>query len=104
MLIAITARANRAFKSIVESYDNLATLRTEDPARHHLRIYFSADSREEVEAMMTSLATQFANREDWVACHPDKASNASGRKDLGQLRASGAGSGSEIASAVRLSL
>jgi hypothetical protein len=26
-------------------------------------------------------------------CHPDEASNASGRKDLGQLRASEAGTG-----------
>lgn len=60
MLIAIPPEQIVLFKSIVESYDNLATLRTEDPARHHLRIYFSADSREEVEAMMTSLARQFA--------------------------------------------
>jgi hypothetical protein len=60
MLIAIPPEQIVLFKSIVESYDNLATLRTEDPARHHLRIYFSADSREEVEAMMTSLAAQFA--------------------------------------------
>ena len=60
MLIAIPPEQIVLFKSIVESYDNLATLRTEDPARHHLRIYFSADSREEVEAMMTSLSGQFA--------------------------------------------
>ena len=60
MLIAIPPEQIVLFKSIVESYDNLATLRTEDPVRHHLRIYFSADSREEVEAMMTSLAMQFA--------------------------------------------
>ena len=60
MLIAMPPEQIVLFKSIVESYDNLATLRTEDPARHHLRIYFSADSREEVEAMMTSLAAQFA--------------------------------------------
>ena len=59
MLIAIPPEQIVLFKSIVESYDNLATLRTEDPARHHLRIYFSADSREEVEAMMASLAMQF---------------------------------------------
>jgi len=32
-----------------------------------------------------------------VFCHPDEASNASSRKDLGQLRASEAGSGFEIA-------
>ena len=60
MLIAIPPGQIVLFKSIVESYDNLATLRTEDPARHHLRIYFSADSRDEVEAMMASLSTQFA--------------------------------------------
>jgi hypothetical protein len=59
MLIAIPPEQIVLFKSIVESYDNLATLRTEDPARHYLRIYFSADSREEVEAMMTSLSAQF---------------------------------------------
>jgi Domain of unknown function (DUF4911) len=59
MLIAIPPEQIVLFKSIVESYDNLATLRTEDPARHHLRIYFSADSRAEVEAMMASLAAQF---------------------------------------------
>ena len=59
MLIAIPPEQIVLFKSIVESYDNLATLRTEDPAQHHLRIHFSADSRDEVEAMMVSLATQF---------------------------------------------
>jgi hypothetical protein len=59
MLIAIPREQIVLFKSIVESYDNIATLRTEDPVRHHLRIYFSADSRDEVEAMMTSLAAQF---------------------------------------------
>ena len=60
MLIAMPPEQIVLFKSIVESYDNLATLRTEDPVKHHLRIYFSADSRDEVEAMMTSLAQQFA--------------------------------------------
>jgi hypothetical protein len=59
MLIAIPPGQIVLFKSIVESYDNLATLRTEDPVRHHLRIYFSADSRDEVEAMMASLSAQF---------------------------------------------
>ena len=59
MLIAIPPEQIVLFKSIVESYDNLATLRTEDPVRHHLRIYFSADTRDEVEAMMTSLSQQF---------------------------------------------
>ena len=62
MLIAIPPEQIVLFKSIVESYDNLATLRTEDPARHHLRIYFSADSREEVEALIDSLTAQFSIR------------------------------------------
>jgi hypothetical protein len=32
-----------------------------------------------------------------TCCHPDEVSNANGRKDLGQLRASEAGTGFEIA-------
>ena len=59
MLIAMPPEQIVLFKSIVESYDNIATLRTEDPVRHRLRIYFSADSRDEVEALMASLAAQF---------------------------------------------
>jgi hypothetical protein len=59
MLIAMPPGQIVLFKSIVESYDNIATLRTEDPERHHLRIYFSADSRDEVEAMMASLVEEF---------------------------------------------
>jgi hypothetical protein len=59
ILIAIRPEQIALFKSIVESYDNLATLRTEDPVRHRMRIYFSADSRDEIEAMMASFAGQF---------------------------------------------
>ena len=62
ILIAIPPEQIVLFKSIVESYDNIATLRTEDPALHHLRIYFSADSRDEVEALLSSLAAQFSIR------------------------------------------
>ena len=62
MLIAIAPEQIVLFKSIVESYDNIATLRTEDPAQHHLRIYFSADSREEIEALLDSLVAQFSIR------------------------------------------
>lgn len=59
MLISMPPEQIVLFKSIVESYDNTATLRTEDPVRHHLRIYFSADTRDEIEALMASLAAQF---------------------------------------------
>ena len=62
MLIAIAPEQIVLFKSIVESYDNIATLRTEDPIQHHLRIYFSADSRDEIEALLESLAAQFSIR------------------------------------------
>ena len=61
-LIAIPPAEIVLFKSIFESYDNLATLRTEDPRQHHLRIYFSADSRGEVDALLTSLETRFMIR------------------------------------------
>ena len=62
MLIAMAPEQIVLFKSIVESYDNIATLRTEDPTLHHLRIYFAADSREEVEALIGSLTAQFSIR------------------------------------------
>ncbi|HUO05388.1 MAG TPA: DUF4911 domain-containing protein [Candidatus Binataceae bacterium] len=62
ILIAIPPAEIVLFKSIVESYDNLATLRTEDPERHYLRIYFSAETRPEIEAMLSSLSEQFTIR------------------------------------------
>jgi hypothetical protein len=51
------------FKAIVESYDNLATLRTDDPKQHHLMLYFSADMEAEVRALLDSLRERFAIRE-----------------------------------------
>jgi len=50
------------FKAIVESYDNLVTLRTEDPRRHHLRLYFAADQHDEAEALLAAVAGQFPIR------------------------------------------
>jgi hypothetical protein len=50
------------FKAIVESYDNLATLRTEDPQRHYLKLYFSPEMRPEVEAVLDSLRATFVIR------------------------------------------
>ncbi len=61
-LIAIAAERIVAFKSIIESYDNLATLRTEDPARHYLRLYFAEDQAADVEALLESLAKDFELR------------------------------------------
>lgn len=51
------------FKAIVESYDNLATLRTEDPRRHHLKLYFAADTEAQVRALLDSMRERFEIRE-----------------------------------------
>jgi hypothetical protein len=50
------------FKAIVESYDNLATLRTEDPQQHHLKLYFPEETSPDVEALLDSLKADFAIR------------------------------------------
>lgn len=50
------------FKAIIESYDNLATLRTEDPRRHRLKLYFAPESAAEVDALIDSLTAQFSIR------------------------------------------
>jgi len=48
------------FKAIIESYDNLITLRTEDPQTHRLCIYFEAASSDDVRAVFDSLIEPFA--------------------------------------------
>ena len=62
MLIWMPPEKIALFKAIVESYDNLATLRTEDPAQHHLRLYFAVESASEVYALIDSLEGQFSIR------------------------------------------
>jgi hypothetical protein len=61
-LLAIEPAGIARFKAIVESYDNLATLRTEDPQRHHLRLYVDAGSENEIDALLDSLAEEFSIR------------------------------------------
>ncbi len=48
------------FKAIVESYDNLATLRTDDPKLHHLMLYFADDLEADVRALLESLRERFS--------------------------------------------
>jgi hypothetical protein len=48
------------FKAIVESYDNLATLRTENPDFHRLRLYCAAECLDEVVALLNELTTAFS--------------------------------------------
>jgi hypothetical protein len=50
------------FKAIIESYDNLATLRTEDPRQHYLKLYFAPEMTGEIEALLDSLQADFAIR------------------------------------------
>lgn len=47
------------FKAILESYDNLATLRTEDPRRHRLKLYFAPELADEVTRLLDSLTGTF---------------------------------------------
>lgn len=62
MLIWIPPELIALFKAIIESYDNLATLRTEDPAQHHLRLYFAPESTIDFQGLIDSLAAQFSIR------------------------------------------
>jgi len=62
MLIRIPPERIALFKALIESYDNLATLRTEDPAQHHLRLYFAPESVADFTALIDALATQFSIR------------------------------------------
>ncbi|HEY2664048.1 MAG TPA: DUF4911 domain-containing protein [Candidatus Binataceae bacterium] len=48
------------FKAVIESYDNLATLRTEDRTRHRLRLWFDETTRAEIEALLSELSAQFS--------------------------------------------
>jgi len=62
ILIAIPPARIAEFKAIIESYDNLATLRTEDPRRHHLRLYFASDQKDTVNQLVESLRERFEIR------------------------------------------
>jgi len=62
VLLAIPPTGIARFKAIVESYDNLATMRTEDPRHHYLRLYFDAASTAEVDALLDSLSAAFSIR------------------------------------------
>jgi hypothetical protein len=44
------------FKAVIESYDNLATLRTEDPRSHLLRLWFDPATEDDLTRLLESLA------------------------------------------------
>jgi len=62
LLLEMPPRNIAEFKAIVESYDNLATLRTEDPRLHHMKLYFTPESAGDVDTLIDSLTTQFSIR------------------------------------------
>jgi hypothetical protein len=62
IVLAMPPERIALFKAVVESYDNLATLRTEDPRRHHLKLYFAPESAEEINLLIDSLAPQLEIR------------------------------------------
>jgi Domain of unknown function (DUF4911) len=62
MLIWIPPALIALFKALIESYDNLATLRTEDPTQHHLRLYFAPESAADFDALIDALTSQFSIR------------------------------------------
>jgi hypothetical protein len=62
MVIAIPPARIAEFKAIIESYDNLATLRTEDPQRHHLKLYFASNQKDTIDELIQSLAERFELR------------------------------------------
>lgn len=62
IMLAIAPEEIARFKAIIESYDNLVTLRTEDPRHNYLRLYFGAGSAAEVEALLDALSETFSIR------------------------------------------
>ena len=62
VLLAIAPAGIARFKAIVESYDNLATMRTEDPRHHYVRLSFAAASAAEVNALLDWLSAEFSLR------------------------------------------
>ena len=62
VLLAMPPAGIARFKAIIESYDNLATLRTEDPRHHYLRLYFDAASAAQINALLDTLSEVFSIR------------------------------------------
>ena len=56
VLLAAPPAGIARFKAIIESYDNLATLRTEDPGHHYLRLYFDPASAAELVMRLSARA------------------------------------------------
>jgi len=60
MVLAVAPADIAFFKAVVESYDNLATLRTEDPVRHHLKLWFDAALEADINELIAALSRQLS--------------------------------------------
>lgn len=59
IVVAIPPARIAEFKAVIEAYDNLATLRTEDPRQHHLKLYFASSQKDTIEPLIESLTAHF---------------------------------------------
>jgi len=62
MLLEVAPADVAFFKAIVESYDNLATLRTEDPQLSHMRLWFAAEAEADINELLASLTPKLSIR------------------------------------------
>jgi hypothetical protein len=62
MVLDVEPAAIAFLKAVVESYDNLATLRTQDPRHHLLKLWFDPAVEDEVSALIDSLAPRLGIR------------------------------------------
>jgi hypothetical protein len=62
MVLEVQPEHIAMLKAVIESYDNLATLRTADPVRHHLKLWFSPEHQGDIEAVLAELAPIYPMR------------------------------------------
>jgi hypothetical protein len=57
MILEVQPEHIAMLKAVLESYDNLVTLRTADPVRHHLKLWFSPEHQADIDAVLAELAS-----------------------------------------------
>jgi uncharacterized protein DUF4911 len=62
MVLEVQPEHIAMLKAVIESYDNLATLRTADPVHHHLKLWFSPEHQDDVDAVLAELAQTYPMR------------------------------------------
>jgi hypothetical protein len=62
MVLEVRPEHIAMLKAVIESYDNLATIRTADPVRHHLKLWFSPEHQSDIEAVLEEMASTCPTR------------------------------------------